>query len=125
MKILYLTLGFICLGLGAAGIVMPFVPTTPLVLLAALFFGKSSKRLHTWFIATRFYKRNIEGFVKERAMTVCAKLKLLVTITIFMGLSFYIMRITQAPYVAQTILAVVWAAHVLYFGLVVRTVEGK
>jgi len=120
-KYVYILLGLIFLGLGAVGVVMPFIPTTPLALLAAICFGKSSKRLHSWFISTRFHKKYIDGFVKERAMTIKAKLVLLATITTFMGFSFLVMRAASAPYVPQIILAIVWVLHVIYFGFKVRT----
>jgi len=121
IKYVYIALGFLFLGLGAAGVVLPLIPTTPLVLLAAVCFGKSSNKLHSWFISTRFYKNNVAGFVEKRAMTIKTKVKLLVTITVFMGFSFFIMRIVSALFVPQVVLAVVWILHVLYFGFKVKT----
>ena len=125
IKYAYILAGLIFLGIGAAGVVLPLIPTTPLALLAAVCFGKSSARLHNWFISTRFYKSNIEGFVNKRTMTIKTKLTLLATITAFMGFSFFVMRIASAPLVSQVILAIVWALHVLYFGFKVKTVSGE
>jgi len=124
MKYLYIALGMFFLGMGGVGMIMPFVPTTPFVLLAAVCFGKSSNRLHNWFISTRLYRNNIEGFVKERAMTLKAKLSLLISITVFMGFSFFVMRVVSAPPLPQVVLVVIWVLHVLYFGFRVRTLRG-
>ena len=55
-KIIWLTLGFIGLGLGAVGAVIPMLPAFPFLMLALFSFGKSSERLHKWFIGTKLYK---------------------------------------------------------------------
>jgi uncharacterized membrane protein YbaN (DUF454 family) len=50
MRYLWALLGLISVAIGMAGIVLPLVPTVPLMILAAFFFAKSSERLHTWLI---------------------------------------------------------------------------
>ena len=55
-KALWLVLGFIGLGLGAVGAVMPLLPAFPFLLLAGMSFAKSSSRLHEWFLNTELYK---------------------------------------------------------------------
>jgi len=122
IKYVYILCGLLFLGMGAAGTVLPLVPTTPFVLLAAVCFGKGSEKLNNWFLSTRIYKNNIEGLVKERVMTIKAKLVLLSTITFFMGSSFFVMRMASAPRIAQIILAIIWALHVLYFGFKIKTI---
>jgi len=108
-------------GFGALGAVLPLIPTTPLIILAAVCFGKSSQKLHTWCLSTNFYRNNVESFVKRRSMTVKSKVTLLTIITIVMGLSFIVLTIVSAPLVARIILFVIWLCHVLYFGLKVKT----
>ena len=49
-RMLWLILGFIGLALGAVGAVLPMLPAFPFLLLAAFCFGKSSEKLHRWFI---------------------------------------------------------------------------
>ena len=39
-----------CVGLGFLGVFVPGIPTTPLILLAAWFFSRSSKDLEQWLI---------------------------------------------------------------------------
>ncbi|MCZ7657872.1 MAG: YbaN family protein [Xanthobacteraceae bacterium] len=47
---LWFTFGVASLATGAAGVVLPLVPATPLLLLAAFCFARSSPRLHAWLL---------------------------------------------------------------------------
>ena len=67
-KYLYIALGFIALGLGIIGIILPVLPTTPFLLVTSYCFAKGSDRFHNWFINTKVYKKHLESFVKERAI---------------------------------------------------------
>jgi uncharacterized protein len=51
------------------GIILPVVPTTPLLLLASFCFMKGSERFEIWFKGTDIYKKHLEGFVKNKSMT--------------------------------------------------------
>jgi uncharacterized membrane protein YbaN (DUF454 family) len=47
-RVVYLCLGIMFLGLGILGVLLPGLPTTPFMVLAAWAFARSSRRLHTW-----------------------------------------------------------------------------
>lgn len=120
MKIGYLLLGFLGLGLGALGAALPLLPAFPFLLLAAFGFAKSSPRLHTWFIGTKLYKSNLESFVRHRGMTWRTKLRVMGVVTLTMAFGFVMMG---AVPVGRAVLAVVWACHVLYFIFGMKTLE--
>lgn len=121
-KALWAAGGFFFFGLGAVGAVLPILPTTPLLLVAALCFARSSARLDAWFKSTKLYRTVLEGYVSRRAMTVRAKLMLLVPLSVVFAIAILVMG--RVP-VGQIVVAVVWAAHIVYFGFVVRTDRGE
>ncbi|WP_460753508.1 YbaN family protein [Marinomonas epiphytica] len=54
-RLLLLMLGWLSLITGFIGIFLPLLPTTPLVLLAAWCFSKSSERFHKWLMEHKFF----------------------------------------------------------------------
>ena len=117
-KLLYLTLGFLGLTLGAVGAVLPLLPAFPFLLLAAYGFGKSSRRLDRWFKGTRLYRENLADLAEGRGMTRRAKIRIMVTVTILMAAGFIAMH---AVAVGRIVLAFVWVGHIFYFLFGVRT----
>jgi len=122
-KYVYIAFGVLFFGFGALGAVLPVIPTTPLILLSAFCFAKSSQRLHKWCLSTSFYKNNVENFVNKRAMTRKAKATLITSVTIVMGLSITAMILLGVPVFARILLGIVWLCHVIYFGFIVKTLK--
>lgn len=111
-------LGIICFGLGAVGVVLPVLPTTPFILLAAYCFARSSKRLEDWFKTTKLYHKVLEDYVERRTMTKQAKMSILVPVSILMAIAAWFMwNVGPMKYV----LLVVWLGHIFYFGFKVPT----
>jgi len=53
-RAIYFVFGATFLSLGAIGVVLPLLPTTPFVILAALCFGKSSERAEKWILSNKY-----------------------------------------------------------------------
>lgn len=119
-KILYITVGCLGLGIGAVGAVLPMLPAFPFLLLAAFCFGKSSEKLHNWFIGTKLYKDNLESYVQGKGMTKKTKVRVMVTVTLLMSVGFVMMRQVA---VGRIVLVCVWLFHIVFFLFGVRTLK--
>lgn len=118
-KTIFIILGLISLGLGAIGAILPMLPTVPFLMLSAIFFSKSSKKLDRWFKRTKLYKNNLETFANGEGMTLKVKIRIMLTVTILMAIGFFTM-FRKKLYIPCIILACVWLFHILYFCFGVR-----
>ena len=90
-RFLWLIAAFLSLALGAVGVVLPVLPTTPFLLVASFCFAKGSERFHRWFMGTRLYQNHLDSFVKERAMTLKTKLCILLPASAMLLIAMYMM----------------------------------
>lgn len=72
-RLLWLTLGLVSTGCGIAGIVLPLVPTTPFLLLAAYAFARSSPGLYVWLVRHPRLGPPIRSWRRHRAISRRAK----------------------------------------------------
>jgi uncharacterized membrane protein YbaN (DUF454 family) len=73
MRWLYLVLAYVALALGAIGVVVPGLPTTPFLLLAAWAASRGSERLHRWLYGNRYFGPPLRCWEEERAVPRRAK----------------------------------------------------
>lgn len=121
-KMIYIGLGCIGVGLGAVGAVVPLIPAFPFLLLATFCFAKSSEKLHTWFINTKLYKKNLESYVQGRGMTWQTKIRIIITVTLLMAFGFTMMLMKEL-FIPCNILFCVWLFHIFYFIFGVKTLK--
>ena len=91
LRIMWLILGFLAMGIGAVGVILPVLPTTPFLLLASFCLARGSERFHRWFTGTKLYRRHLESFVRNRAMTLKTKFSLLIPASCMLILAFLAM----------------------------------
>lgn len=118
LRIICIAVGLVSMALGTVGAFVPLLPTVPLYLLAALCFARGSRRIHAWFAATRLYKKHLEGYTRGQGMARDTKMKIMLIITLQMGVGFLFMKHTPA---GRAALVLVWAGVMLYFIFGIRT----
>ena len=67
-RYLYVGLGLVAVGLGALGVVVPGLPTTPFLLLASWLFYRSSPKLQQWLLRS-WLGQYIRGYQRRGGMT--------------------------------------------------------
>jgi len=83
-RLAWLCLGGLCVVLGAIGVIVPLLPTTIFMIIAAYAFARSSPRLHHWLITHRINNWNEHGVISMRAKWMSSLSMILV-----IGLSVY------------------------------------
>lgn len=111
-------LAFLCVAIGAVGVVLPFLPTTPFFLLAAALFAKGSQRFHRWFLSTSLYRKHLDDLVRTKTMTMKSKISVLASITVLLTIGFILSPI----WYAKAVIIIVALAHWYFFLLRIRTV---
>lgn len=105
--------GWICTGLAVAGLVLPLVPTTPFLLLAAACFVRSSPRFHRWLLSNRSFGPLLEQWRRERTIPRAAKIKAYVVVILSFGCSIALVGVAWVS-IALLVLGsglIVWIAR--------------
>ena len=91
MRSFYLIVGFVALILAVAGAVLPVLPTTPFLLLAAACFARSSKRFHDKLLANRIAGPIIREWTAHRSIRREVKRWVYVLMALSFGSSILVM----------------------------------
>jgi len=66
--------GFILVGIGALGVVLPVLPTTPFLIAAAACFSRCSPRFEAWLVNHPAFGPSVQAWRRHRAIPKKAKL---------------------------------------------------
>ncbi|MBR5844807.1 MAG: YbaN family protein [Rikenellaceae bacterium] len=115
MKIVFIIIGSIAFALGIIGIFLPLLPTTPLLLLAAALYFRSSPRLYEWLLNHPYFGRYIRNFRESRAIPLHAKIVSVSLLWLTMG--YCIVAVVEPLWlrIVLGVLAVAITIHILSF----------
>lgn len=105
MKTLLLILGFVSLSLGVIGIFIPLLPTTPLLLLAAWCFFRSSEKLYHKLINSKYLGTYIKNFRENKVIPL--KTKIFTITLLWTSLIYCIFFVANGMLWLQIILAII------------------
>ena len=94
MRRAYFFLGWVFFGVGAVGVALPGLPTTPFMLLALWSFSKSSQRFHDWLYAHKVFGPALRQWRTSRVIPF--KAKLIAILTMILSL-IYLLGFTHTP----------------------------
>ncbi len=75
------------MGLGALGAVLPLLPTTPFLLLAAICFAGSSPRLYKWMVRCPWIKVYLDNYRSGRGIPLRTKITSVSVLWVMLGIS--------------------------------------
>ncbi len=112
VRVLLIAAGLLFFALGMIGIVLPILPTTPFMLLAAAAFVRSSDKLYRWLLASPFVNRHFHSLLNGAGLTLKQKL-------FFTGIAG-VMILFSAVVVVHTwplrlLLLALWGVQIAYF----------
>ena len=112
-RLLLVTIGLICLGLGIVGYVLPGLPGTIFLIIAATLFVRSSDRLYKFVVNNRLFGRQVEEYLRTGAMPLKAKIISLVSIWAFTLISVFLAPYTWLFKIPILILAIMGTVYIL------------
>lgn len=99
-------LGWLAVVLATLGVVLPLLPTTPFLLLAAWCFARSSPRFHAWLLYRSWFGPYLRHWQEHRALPPGAKGKAVVMIVLTFAISLWLVDMMWVRVLLLTIMAV-------------------
>ena len=84
---IYITLGFLFVAIGSLGVVLPVLPTTVFIILAAWCFAQSSERWHQWLLGTRLFGGMLRDWEQNRCVSLRVKVVAFAMMVLVGGMS--------------------------------------
>ncbi|MBC8314767.1 MAG: YbaN family protein [Bacteroidales bacterium] len=117
VRILLLVSGWFFIGLALAGAIIPLVPTTPFLLIAAACFYRSSSRFYQWLMNNKLFGQYIRDYKEKKGVPLNVKLVTL----IFLWSSILVSAFILVPILWLQILLIAIAVAVTIHIALIKT----
>ena len=111
VQAVFFCLGCLFVGLATVGVVLPLIPTTPFLLLAAACYARSSKRFYDWLLTNRIFGPTIRQWQESGSVAMGTKVVAIVLLVLTLGSSV----VFFVPLWSVKILLVAVGIWVIYF----------
>lgn len=91
-KALLIFFGTLFVVLGVLGMILPLMPTTVFLLLAAYCYSRSSEKFHTWLLTNRFCGKYISNYQSGRGISVRQKVSTIAMLWASIGFSIWMLQ---------------------------------
>ena len=115
-RLIWFFLGFIIMIIGLIGIIIPGLPTTPLMILAAACFAKSNQRFYDWIINNKLFGHHVKNYREGKGIPKKSKPIILITLWSFVLFAVFIAIPNTAPPISKIstlILAIIGTLFIL------------
>ena len=112
VRAFFFAAGTISLVLGAIGIVLPVLPTTPFLLLALACYLRSSQRMTHWMLNNKYFGKYIKNYKEGKGIPLKTKIFAITVLWVTIGYAIYIVPIWIAQ-LSMFIIAVAVTTHLI------------
>lgn len=115
-RLMWFFLGFIIMIIGLIGIIIPGLPTTPLMILAAACFAKSNQKFYDWIINNKLFGHHVKNYREGKGIPKKSKPIILTTLWGFVLFAVFIAIPNSAPPISKIstlILAIIGTVFIL------------
>jgi uncharacterized membrane protein YbaN (DUF454 family) len=113
LRPLLVAVGGLSVALGTLGIFLPLLPTTPLLLLAAACFARSSDRFHHWLLHHPVLGRCIRDYMEHRGLSLRTKLVGIGALWASIGSTLVLVAMPAAAKLLLALIAVSVTVHLV------------
>ena len=114
VRALFFVVGTVSLAVGAIGIVLPILPTTPLLLLALACYCRSSKRMTEWVLTNKYFGSYIRRYREGKGIPLRTKIVALAALWITISYSaFFVVNIWWIVQLILFAIAIAVSIHII------------